>query len=333
MLYLIPQFPVPNRYPEDWIRWLPEELKLVGLKTVMIEGNEIPKKFEYNQINKFTDTIGSSVYELQQLDKLLRINFKPGDGVFFSDVDFPGFNSIACSLIRTLYPQVKLYGFIHATSINEKDFWEPVRFSKIKVEQGSFSLFDKLFVSTNYHKNKLELSFSGELKDKLYVVGCPFFPDELNSKFKRPWKYREWDVYLPSRRDSQKSISLGEGFSSLKVKFSGDSEFSDRDLYYKSLGDSRIYLSVAKEETFGYALLEAITMGCLPVVPDAFSYPEMVPLGFRYRNESEMFKMVKSILNLSEAEVSDFRFRLLPYVEKWEDSFYRIGKTIKEDLV
>jgi glycosyltransferase involved in cell wall biosynthesis len=46
-----------------------------------------------------------------------------------------------------------------------------------------------------------------------------------------------------------------------------------------SRGD--IAVSTAAQENFGYAVLEAMAAGALPLVPDRLSYPEILPASLR----------------------------------------------------
>jgi hypothetical protein len=46
-------------------------------------------------------------------------------------------------------------------------------------------------------------------------------------------------------------------------------------------------LSTADQEFQGLAIQEAMASGCIPVVPDALSYPEYIPVEYRYATVSE----------------------------------------------
>ena len=53
--------------------------------------------------------------------------------------------------------------------------------------------------------------------------------------------------------------------------------FLPRDEYVDLLLRSDVVLSTAQHEFFGIAMVEAMAAGCVPVLPDALSYPEIVP--------------------------------------------------------
>jgi glycosyltransferase involved in cell wall biosynthesis len=51
----------------------------------------------------------------------------------------------------------------------------------------------------------------------------------------------------------------------------------DRDTYLSVLSSADIVVSTARHEFFGVGVVEAIAAGCVPVLPDCLSYPEIVP--------------------------------------------------------
>ena len=53
--------------------------------------------------------------------------------------------------------------------------------------------------------------------------------------------------------------------------------FLDRDAYRDLLVCSDVFLSCARHEFFGISVVEAIAAGCVPVLPDALSHPELIP--------------------------------------------------------
>lgn len=61
-----------------------------------------------------------------------------------------------------------------------------------------------------------------------------------------------------------------------------------------------VVISTALHEFFGIAIIEAVRAGCLPVLPDRLSYPELFPKAFLYQ-ESELGE------KLAEALTNNFR--------------------------
>lgn len=53
-----------------------------------------------------------------------------------------------------------------------------------------------------------------------------------------------------------------------------------------------IVISTAKQENFGISVIEAIRYGCIPLLPDRLSYPEIIPKAFHddflYQDHNEL---------------------------------------------
>jgi glycosyltransferase involved in cell wall biosynthesis len=56
--------------------------------------------------------------------------------------------------------------------------------------------------------------------------------------------------------------------------------FPDAGSYLRALRDANVVLSTARHEFFGVAVVEALFLGCVPVLPAALSYPEILPEPF-----------------------------------------------------
>tara|TARA_Y100000589_G_scaffold136231_2_gene130367 strand:- start:6425 stop:7537 length:1113 start_codon:yes stop_codon:yes gene_type:complete len=104
---------------------------------------------------------------------------------------------------------------------------------------------------------------------------------------------------------------LGENFQ-VKPKVFEDariklSEFIDhwgylenRESYYQNLRDSQIVISTAIQENFGISIVEAIAMGCFPLLPMRLSYPEILPGQYHsyslYRGSRDLTSRLKRLL-------------------------------------
>jgi glycosyltransferase involved in cell wall biosynthesis len=88
-----------------------------------------------------------------------------------------------------------------------------------------------------------------------------------------------WDG---DRRRAEAGARLGDG-----VAIAGE---VDPDTYRRVLREADIVVSVAAHEFFGVAMVEAIAAGCVPVLPHALSYPEVIPAAYHdavlYRGET-----------------------------------------------
>jgi glycosyltransferase involved in cell wall biosynthesis len=60
-----------------------------------------------------------------------------------------------------------------------------------------------------------------------------------------------------------------------------------REKYQAWLSSADIMLSTSIHEFQGLAVLEAVALGCIPVLPKRMSYPELVPLQYLYESREE----------------------------------------------
>jgi glycosyltransferase involved in cell wall biosynthesis len=77
-----------------------------------------------------------------------------------------------------------------------------------------------------------------------------------------------------------------------------------REKYRKWLMQGTIVISTANQENFGISVVEAIRYGCIPLLPDRLSYPEIIPKVFHgdflYKDQTELVeKLCFLILNYS----------------------------------
>jgi glycosyltransferase involved in cell wall biosynthesis len=73
-----------------------------------------------------------------------------------------------------------------------------------------------------------------------------------------------------------------------------------RDEYYDWLRRGSIVVSTADQENFGMAVVEAVRLGCAPLLPRRLSYPELFPEQFHgdflYDNEEDLVRMLVCLL-------------------------------------
>lgn len=76
----------------------------------------------------------------------------------------------------------------------------------------------------------------------------------------------------------------------------------DRNEYIEWLKKGDIVISTARQENFGISVVEAVRYGCLPLLPNRLSYPEILPHRFHedfiYRNPGDMdHKLARMLVN------------------------------------
>ncbi len=75
----------------------------------------------------------------------------------------------------------------------------------------------------------------------------------------------------------------------------------DRNKYIRWLKQGAVVLSTAYQENFGISIVEAAACGCLPLVPDRLSYPEIIPSSFHetciYRSHEQLVEKLSWLLD------------------------------------
>ncbi|MDY0374226.1 MAG: glycosyltransferase [Desulfobacterium sp.] len=82
---------------------------------------------------------------------------------------------------------------------------------------------------------------------------------------------------------------LGEGVSKVSKAFVAAKEVFHREIvvfghveskqeYFEWLSQGHVVVSCAIQENFGISVVEAVGMGCIPLLPQRLAYPEIMPL-------------------------------------------------------
>ncbi len=74
--------------------------------------------------------------------------------------------------------------------------------------------------------------------------------------------------------------------------------------YHEWLGRGSVVISTARQENFGIAVVEAVYHGCLPLLPNRLSYPEILPEKFHsdflYNSQAELEQKLAALLTRSD---------------------------------
>jgi len=327
MLWVLPLEPLVERYTEQWYRWFAGALDKRGLEYRYIDGQMLTDSVETGTVLDAEGTNFWKFRQLQEVCRLFKAGaIRDGDAVFTMDLWHPGLEAVpymAC--LEGL--RVQVYGFLHAGSYTTEDFAVPMAAWAQHFERGWAAICDGIFVGSQYHKEKfLERRFArphseGRMQDKIHVTGNPFDSGEVRrlAGAIRPAQERERTIIFPHRWDIEKRPNkllrilenvweLRQDFrlvvTTSRPKFRSNRPWLVRALqessfpvvvkaglskaeYYHELAAARIFVSTAIEENFGYCLVEALALGCVPVVPRAFSYPELLDSDPRFLYSSE----------------------------------------------
>jgi RNase P/RNase MRP subunit POP5 len=304
-LIFVPQYPAKMRYQEWWLSefsknfWQHyDNVIVLGIRTHFGIKDQPHSSKIYDE-NSWNDALKSDAqmfspidasikFELEQIQEYMELKLELDDTLFLADLSFPGFFT---NVLHHRRPR-KCYAFCHATSLNTGDYFENVRRSKWLVECGQSSIFDKVFVGSRYHYNKLTelgliVSFNG---NKLKIIGLP---NPSLPVFKEEKKYNIISVARPSYQKVNQEIEekVEREFGKIVRK-----ECNTWEEYYKFVSSGRVLLSSAREETYGYQVVDAILNNTIPLAPDAYSYPELLPRRCLYKNFDELKNLLYSYL-------------------------------------
>ena len=217
-----------------------------------------------------------------------------GDVFFFSDIWFPGIESIAY-MNYFHKKKTSITGIIHAGSFTDTDFVRDLERWAKNFEDMVFDISDKVFCASNFIRNDiikkrlidpnklivsgLPVDFSGldkykELQKENIVVFNGRVCDE-----KQPWLFDELERQVKSRGIDAKFIKTQE-------------ENLSKDAYYELLGRSKCVVSYALQENFGFGIAEASYLSSTPVVPNRLVYPELYDSKHLYNSFEESVDMV-----------------------------------------
>jgi len=325
-IIFVPQFPTRMRYPEWWFWKLPTEFANAGFSVVILGEKyleSINVRVDSALANgNFAPNNRAIEFETSQINEYMTMEVRDDDILFLADLSFPG---LFANILHHKKPyKMKAYAFCHATSLNDYDYFSKVRHSKFPVEAAQTMMFENIFVGSHYHYNKLAATDrwpSGKTK----VVGLPMPPERVIHPV--PIKKNRF-IISTSRPSIQKvDTEIEDAVMARYNTLIGRQLYLTWQDYCVALSESRVLLVTSREETFGYQVVDAIINGCIPVVPNAFSYPELIPNQYRYSNLEELFNILDRI-NMGELGVPELLCKTR--INNFYDNIIQIMKGVRK---
>lgn len=301
-----------ERYTDQWSRWFPAQLKKDDVNFITVEGEPLTSKLE---IGTVLDAYSTNHWKMTQMANLIDLMRKgkvtKNDILLFADLWSPGIEVLQyIGCMGGIRP--KITGVLHAGTYDQFDFtylhgmhpWGNC------LEQAWFQMYDLVFVGSQSHKNII-LKNHNISPDKIKVTGLPFYPDEFTQSRKKIKKIPQ-SIIFPHRMDLEKQPGefvdliklIKQEFTNVKYLMTCEHKLN-KDKYYDELVKADICISMAQHENWGYAMLEATALGCIPLVPDRLSYQELYMPVFRYKSISELIEKLRNILS-EDGECEDF---------------------------
>lgn len=281
-LIYVPQIPVKMRYQEWYYQLFPSKLHEHFDEVIVLGPKNLKSGIDLNNNELFSDARSAIGFEGFQIQEFLEMDIKDTDTLLLGDLSYPGFFTNA--LFHK--PMKNAYAICHGTSKNKYDIFSSTQKQKWLVETGHSKLFKKIFVASEYHKRKLGW-------DNVIVAPFPY-PNTFITFDKKPIR-KIISVTRPGLQKVNKKLEKRiEKEFNLTIH---RRRFDDWFNYYQYISNSQILLSTAKEETFGYQIVDAILGGTIPIAPNKFSYPELLPKDYLYDDEEDLYRIINLALN------------------------------------
>ena len=295
-LIFIPQLPVSMRYTEWWIKEFPKKLFKYFSEIIIIGEKYLLEKKESSSLldndEVFFNLNDSLFFENKQIEEYIDLELKDDDILLLADISFPGLFS---SILYHKRPK-KCFTICHGTSKNNFDIFQKDRSSKWQVESGYAELFDGIFVGSEYHKHKLKWQ-------NVKVIGMPNPP--MNYDY--PIKDKTIDILSVSRKTYQKVDDKLESIVEEEFGEIRRDVYSTWNEYFNALSFSKVLLVTAREETYGYQIIDCFKYGngCVPLAPKCLSYVELLENKYLYsRNKPE--ELIAKIRNVLSGDSKPF---------------------------
>lgn len=298
MLYYIPLEHLDSRYTKHLDRDIEMFLKNFGVKYKKIYPNLIPSPSKRKiKDGSFLDAPTTIEFKSKQIAEIANLFYmdqiKDGDEFFFSDIWFPGVESLAY-LKYFCKKDIKLKGILHAGSFTDTDFVRDMERWAKNFEDVVFDIFDEIYVASEFIKNDV---IKKRMVNPDKIIVTPFKIDLDVLGFAK--ELRQPIVVFNGRNVSEKQPHLFEKLKNEVLKNIPYAEFVNtqsenlpKENYYKLLGSAKVVVSFALQENFGFGINEAVLAGCVPVLPNRLVYPEFYKKENLYDSFEDCVQMV-----------------------------------------
>jgi len=288
--------------------------------------------------------------------------------VWFSDFFHPGLEAIAYTDRNRCFVKA---AFCWAQSFDQYDFTakSPLLEWMRPYEIMALVQLDYIFVASTMLRD-LIISAVPFVAEKVFVVGLPFNSGSLLKNFEPneatlKGEHEQFDGVFASRLDEEKRPEMflnlvkqlpekNFAICSGRDCLVGDSPCLDelqialedptylpnlsfklgltKNEYYNVFTNSKVYVNTSLQDWVSYTLLEALTLGCLPVCPDHRSFPEALghDKDFLYSpyEETELFEKFSALL-LDYDRIKE-RKSAKRFVAVHDEALDRAMRTIRE---
>jgi hypothetical protein len=266
----------------EFIKIMPE-LEAAPLPEGCFLNAAFTSKFKANQLMMIAD-----LYEQDLI--------RDDDRFFFSDIWFPGIESIA--YMNYFHKKTaKITGIIHAGSFTDTDLVRDMERWAKNFEDIVFDISDTIYCASNFIRDDI---IQKRMVDpsKFVVSGLPVDYETLgcydtSRKADRViFNGRICDEKQPHLFDKLEQ-RVSEVLGRTDIEFVKTQDLGlNKDQYYQLLAESKCVVSYALQENFGFGIAEAAYLGCTPVLPNRLVYPELYDKEYLFDTHEESVIMV-----------------------------------------
>ena len=290
------------RYTSHLDRDIREYLKNANIEHLIIEPKDAMTEIKNGSFLDAAFTIMTKSHQIYEIAKLYREDkIKDGDIIFTTDIWFTGIESIAY-LNYFHNKKVKLKGVLHAGSFTDTDFVRDMERWAKNFEDMVFDIADEIFVASEFIKKDV-LKKRMVSENKITVTGLPLDLVEM-SKYKKTAAKKEIVVFNGRNVDEKQPhlfTKLQEHLPNTMFINTHKLKLSKSD-YYDLLSQSKVVVSFALQENFGYGIQEAVYLGNIPILPNRLVYPEQFSDEYLYDTFDEcVAKVYDAIYNEIDA--------------------------------
>lgn len=312
MLHYFPLEPLEQRYTKHLHKDITNYLQKNNINFVSYEPNINTDEI---RTGAFLDANRTIMYKSEQIrmfaEQIEKGNVMSGDTLFFSDLQFPGIESIPYMCFFNKI-ELDIRGIYHAGSFTDTDYVRRMERWMKHFEEIVFDISNTVYVGSHFMKKELTERRIID-RNKVVVTGLPL--DSSLVEFRKNTNVQKENIVVfNGRMDDEKQPNL---FRLLEVYFGNkrkDWQFINtgklklpKKEYYELLAKAKIVVSFALQENFGYGIREAVYLGCIPVLPKRLVYKEAFDELCLYEHFDECWYKVDDFMDNYNEIMVDFR--------------------------
>ena len=303
-LFIVDIEPLDNRYTKQWYTHMPKMFKekLGDLFEIQVVTGD-SKDYVKPQSGAFFDFAATCMYKADQAktiaDLFKRGEVKNGDYFFFTDAWNQTVHYVKY-MSELLGIKIHMGGIWHAGWYDPTDILGATITNKAwarDFERSSYFAFDQNFFGSIHNRNLFlqTLGLEETEKDLQRCFGPGVYPLEWISELSNDCEKSDIVVF-PHRLNYDKAPWI---FDELReevqkthphIRFKKTQELNmTKEEYYAFLKTCKVVFSANKHENLGIGTFEAMSAGCIPLVPDKLSYHEIYDSMFKYEVDDELY--------------------------------------------